>query len=211
MYGKEVFAYVHGNEPETGLVLNHAMTQASNHTSAALAEALDLTGVQTIADVGGGHGHLMRTILTRHPHLQGFLLDLEPVVAGVTPQLREGPLADRCTILGGDCRVSVPIKADLYLAKNILEWADDFTVATLRNIASSAAPGARVILIETLTDHTPEPRVTTALDLLLLINVAGRKHSSAHVAELMERAGLRFVGVRPTGTFLHFTEGIVTG
>jgi C-methyltransferase len=68
-----------------------------------------------------------------------------------------------------------------------------------------------VIIIETLTDHTPEPRVTTALDLLLLINGGGRKHSSDHVAELFEQAGLRFVGVRGTGTFLSFAEGVVVG
>jgi C-methyltransferase len=211
MYGKEVFDYVHGDEPETGVVLNHAMTQASNHTSAAIAEALDLDGVATIADIGGGHGHLLRTILERYPGVQGVLLDLESVVAGVTPLLREGPLAARCAILSGDCRTAVPVKADLYIAKNILEWKDEYTIATLRNIAASAAPGARVILIETLVDHTPEPAVTTALDLLLLLNVAGRKHSSAHVAELYERSGLRFVGVRGTGTFLSFAEGAVVG
>jgi C-methyltransferase len=187
------------------------MTQASNHTSVALAEALDLDGVATIADIGGGHGHLLRTILTRNAGLHGTLLDLDRVVAGASPELREAPLAARCTILGGDCRVSVPVKADLYVAKNILEWKDEYTIATLRNIVASAAPGARVIIIETLVDHTPEPQVTTALDLLLLLNVAGRKHSSAHVAELFERSGLRFVGVRATGTFLSFAEGVVVG
>jgi hypothetical protein len=211
IYGKEAFDYVYSDEPETGAVLSNAMTQASNHTSAAIAEALDMDGVATIADVGGGHGHLLRTILERHPRVHGTLLDLEFVVAGVTPALREGPLATRCTILAGDCRKAVPVTADLYVAKNILEWKDEYTLATLRNIAASAAPGARVIIVETLVDYTPEPRVTTALDLLLLINGGGHKHSSDHVAELFEQAGLRFIGVRGTGTFLSFAEGAVVG
>jgi C-methyltransferase len=63
-----------------------------------------------------------------------------------------------------------------------------------------------VIVVETPADRTPEPRVTTALDLLLLLNVAGRKHTTPHVAELFAEYGrLRYVGVRDTGTFLEGT------
>ncbi|MEN3305299.1 MAG: hypothetical protein V7603_1501 [Micromonosporaceae bacterium] len=209
VYGKETFQYIHENEPETGLILSQAMTQASNHTSVALAEGLDLTGVRKAADIGGGHGHLLRTILERYPQVRGALMDLPAVVAGADRELREGRLASRCEIVGGDCRKAVPIEADLYTAKNILEWKDEYTVATLRNIVASAPAGARVVIIETLTDYTPEPVVTTALDLLLLLNGGGRKHSSRDVAELFEEAGIRFVGVRPSGTFLTFAEGVV--
>jgi C-methyltransferase len=211
LYGKETFEYVHQDEPETGLVLSRAMTQASNHTSAALAKTLDLAGVGTLADIGGGHGHLLRTILEANPSLRGVLFDLPAVVAGADSQLREGRLADRCQVLSGDCRRAVPVQADLYLLKNILEWKDEYTVATLSNVSASALPGARVVVVETLVDRTPEPQVTTALDLLLLLNGAGRKHSTAHVAELFDLSGLQFVGVRDTGTFLSFVEGTVRG
>ena len=50
-------------------------------------------------------------------------------------------------------------------------------------------------MIQSLADHNPEPQVTTALDLLLLLNGAGHKHSTAQVTQaLFERSGLRFVG-----------------
>jgi C-methyltransferase len=91
----------------------------------------------------------------------------------------------------------------------VLEWDDDSTIATLRNVVARAQPGARVEIIQSLADHNPEPQVTTALDLLLLLNGGGHKHTLPQVAGLLERSGLRFAGVRPTGTFLSFVEAVV--
>ncbi|GIH44828.1 Dimerisation domain-containing protein [Microbispora rosea] len=208
--GKDFFRYIHEDDPAAVDVFNAAMTQASNHTSAEVVKALDLSQAQVVADIGGGQGHLIRTVLDRNPHLKGYLMDLEGVVARALPELRpSGEFADRVTLIGGDCRQEVPAQADVYLLKNILEWDDESTIRTLENVRRSARPGARVVVVETLTDHTPEPQVTTSLDLLLLLNVGGRKHSSEHVAELFARTGIRFDRVRPTGTFLSLAEGTV--
>ncbi|WP_024806284.1 methyltransferase [Nocardia sp. BMG51109] len=210
VFGSDFFRYIHTHEPEAVSVFTAAMTQASNHTSAQVVEAMGLSGAETVADIGGGQGRLLRAVLETHPDVRGYLLDLDNVVAEALPELRDGgTLADRATVLAGDCRVDVPVRADVYVLKNILDWDDDSTLRTLRNVLRNAAPGARVMVVETLTDHTPEPVVTSALDMLLLVNVGGRKHSSQHVAELFDRVGLTFGGVRPTGTFLALAEGIV--
>ncbi|MFI9507906.1 methyltransferase [Nocardia sp. NPDC052566] len=208
--GSDFFRYIHTQEPEAVSVFTAAMTQASNHTADAVVQALGLSGTETVADIGGGQGRLLRTILDTHPAVRGYLLDLDGVVAQALPELRAGgALADRATVLAGDCRADIPVRADVYVLKNILEWDDDSTRRTLENVRRNARPGARVLVVETLTDHTPEPVVTSALDLLLLLNVAGRKHSSHHVIELFEQAGITFAEVRPTGTFLALVEGIV--
>lgn len=212
VYGKDFFRYIHEDEPAAAKSLSLAMTQASNHTSEAVVAAVDLSAASTVADIGGGQGHLIRTVLLRNPQVQGFLLDLPGVVAEALPELRPGgDFAERVSVVGSDCRDDVPIDADVYLMKNILEWDDESTVRTLRNVAGRARPGARVVVVETLTDHTPEPMVTTSLDLLLLVNVGGKKHSSQHVVDLFERCGIRFDQVRSTGTFLTLVEGIIAG
>ena len=210
LLGKDFFRYIHEDEPQAVETFNGAMTQASNHTAAAVVDALPLAGARTVADIGGGQGRLTKTMLDRHPDVRGVLLDLDGVVSRALPELRPGgALADRVTLVGGDCRQSVPVDADVYVLKNILEWDDESTLRTLRNVRDSAHRGSRVVVVETLIDHTPEPAVTTSLDLLLLLNVGGRKHSSHHVAQLFEQSGIRFDGVRPTGTFLHLVEGTV--
>lgn len=208
--GGDFFHYIHTQDPAAVSVFTAAMTQASNHTSAAVVRALGLTGTETVADIGGGQGRLLRTILEAHPAVRGYLLDLAGVVAQALPELRAGgALADRATVLAGDCRDDIPVEADVYVLKNILEWDDESTRATLANVRRNARPGARVLVVETLTDRTPEPVVTSALDLLLLLNVGGRKHTSHHVAELFDQVGLMFVEVRSTGTFLALVEGAV--
>jgi len=208
IYGKHVFDYIHQDDPQAGALLSRGMSQASNHTSAAIARSLDLADAKVVADIGGGQGHLLKTILEHHPHPRGVLFDLPPVVAGAHPALRSGPLADRVEILGGNCRADVPVVADVYVLKNVLEWDDESSIATLSNVAASARPGARVLVIQTLADHNPEPQVTTGLDLLLLLNGAGQKHTTAHVRRLLEESGLSFVGVRSTGTFLSCVEAV---
>lgn len=209
IYGKHVFDYIHEDDPAAGRLLSRGMNQASNHTSVAVARSLGLKEAGVVADIAGGQGHLLKTILEQHPETRGVLFDLPPVVAGAHADLRTGPLADRVEIVGGDCRADVPVIADVYLLKNVLEWDDESSIATLRNVATSARPGARVLVIQTLADHNPEPQVTTALDLLLLLNGAGHKHTSTQVRGLFERSGLSFVGVRPTGTFLSYVEAVV--
>jgi len=204
LYGQEFFPYLERNDPESAEVFNRAMTQSSRLTSALVADALDLAGVRTVVDVGGGEGHLISTLLERYPDVRGVLYDLETVVAGALRQLREGPLAGRCRVLGGDCRAGVPEGADLYVFKNVLEWDDDSSAAALGHAARAANPGGRVVLVQNLVEDSSEFKVTTAMDLFLLLNVGGKKHTRRGLTALLERAGLRLEGTAPVdGTSLH--------
>jgi hypothetical protein len=94
----------------------------------------------------------------------------------------------------------------VYIVKNILEWDDDSTRRTLRNIVGAARPGARVVVIENLVDDTPSMRFTTAMDLLLLLNVGGAKHTERSMAERLTEAGLVIGSVRPVNPYLHAFE-----
>ncbi|MFM9607285.1 methyltransferase [Streptomyces niveiscabiei] len=210
LYGKDFFGYLAEDAPQAAETFDRAMTQSSRLTSAPVADALDLGGVTTVADVGGGQGHLLHTLLDRHPALRGTLFDLPGVVPGALPDLREGPLAERCAVIGGDCRETLPDGQDLYLFKNVLEWDDTSSLAALRGVARHGRPGSRVTLVQNLVDASSEAKVTTTMDLFLLLNVGGKKHTAAGLAGLFAGAGLRFDGVRPVpGTSLHLVEGTV--
>ncbi|MFI6812997.1 methyltransferase [Nonomuraea sp. NPDC050328] len=211
IYGKEFFAYLKEEDASQAEVFNRAMTQSSAITSAAVADTLDLTGVATVADIGGGQGHLLRTLLERHPRARGVLFDLEAVVAGADAALLPGGgLAERATVVGGDCRREMPVEADLYIFKNVLEWDDESTLNALRRVAEAAPTGARVALVQNLVEDSSELKVTTTMDLFLLLNVGGRKHTRRSLSELMERAGIQYDSVRPVpGTSLHVVEGTV--
>ncbi|MGW2562686.1 methyltransferase [Streptomyces sp. NPDC001514] len=209
LYGKEFFDYLHEDAHESAHVFNQAMTTSSIQSARDVAELLDLTGVSTVADIGGGQGHVLASLLEKHGHMRGTLLDLPRVVANSDPRLRPGgPLADRVGIVAGDCRETIPVEADLYIIKNILEWDDESTRRTLRNVVRAARPGARVVVIENLVDDTPSMKFTTSMDLLLLLNVGGAKHTRESMVTRMADAGLIVGDVRPVNAYLHAFESI---
>ncbi|MFC3573158.1 methyltransferase [Streptomyces yaanensis] len=204
LYGKEFFDYLNEDAPESADVFNRAMTTSSEQSARDVAELLDLSGSSSVADIGGGQGHVVASLLEKYPSMRGTLLDLPRVVERADPRLRPGgALADRVTIVPGDCRVAIPVRADAYIIKNILEWDDDSTARTLRNVIEAGGPKARVVVIENLVDDTPSMRFSTAMDLLLLLNVGGAKHTTESMVSRLTGAGLIVDEIRPVNPYLH--------
>ncbi|MHC3452465.1 MULTISPECIES: methyltransferase [Streptomyces] len=212
VHGREFFAHLGEDAPESAHVFNRAMTASSEQSARDVAALLDLDGLSSVADIGGGQGHVLAGLLEKHPDLHGTLLDLPAVVENADPRLWEnGALAGRARLVAGDCRRDVPVRADLYLLKNVLEWDDDSTRRVLANIRAAALPGARVVVIENLVDDTPSMRFTTAMDLLLLLNVGGAKHTRESMTDRLTEAGLVIGGVRRVNAHLHAFECTVPG
>jgi C-methyltransferase len=206
-FGKPFFDYLHSDALESAEVFNRAMTQSSQLAARAIAEELDLTGAATVADIAGGQGFLLATLLDKHHGIHGTLLDLPSVITQPDPRLAPGGVhAGRVMLIGGDCRQEIPVQADVYILKNILEWDDESTVTTLRNVVAAAPATARVIVIENLVDGNSEMKFVTAMDLLLLLNVGGKKHTKEGLRVLIEKSGLRLRGLRAVTPHLHMYE-----
>jgi hypothetical protein len=204
LYGKEFFTYLNEDAPESADVFNRAMTRSSEQSAREVAALLDLSGARSVADVGGGQGHVVACLLDKYPAMRGSLLDLPRVVENALPRLREGgDLADRTRIVPGDIRAAVPVEADVYVIKNILEWDDESTARTLGNVVRAGGPGTRVVVIENLVDDTPSMRFSTAMDLLLLLNVGGAKHTTDSMRSRLTAAGLVVDDVSPVNPYLH--------
>lgn len=207
MYDREFFAYLNEEAPESAYVFNRAMTTSSEQSARDVANLLDLSGVSSVADIGGGQGRVVAGLLEKHPKMHGTLLDLPGVVENADPRLRDGgSLAARVSIVAGDCREDIPVTADVYIIKNILEWDDDSTRRALANVRKAARPGARVVVIENLVDDTPSMKFTTAMDLLLLLNVGGAKHTRQSMVDRLTDAGLVIGEIRPVNAYLHAFE-----
>ncbi|MET8246017.1 methyltransferase [Streptomyces sp. NPDC005202] len=212
LYGKEFFTYLNEDAPESADVFNRAMTTSSKQSARDVAELLDLSGASSVADIGGGQGHVVASLLEKYPSMHGTLLDLPRVVENADPRLREsGSLADRVRIVPGDCREAIPVKADVYIIKNILEWDDDSTARCLRNVIEAGGPKTRVVVIENLVDDTPSMRFSTAMDLLLLLNVGGAKHTTDSMVGRLTAAGLVIDDIRPVNPYLHAFDCTVPG
>ena len=210
LYGKEFFVYLNEDAPESADVFNRAMTTSSEQSAREVAALLDLSGSRSVADLGGGQGHVVASLLDKYPTMKGYLLDLPKVVEKALPRLRPGgDLEDRARIVPGDIREAVPVDADVYVIKNILEWDDESTARLLANVIAAGGPGARVVVIENLVDDTPSMRFSTAMDLLLLLNVGGAKHTTDSMVRRLTDAGLTVQDISPVNPYLHAFDCVV--
>ena len=98
-------------------------------------------GLRTMVDVGGGTGAMLASLLRRHPHVRGILVDFPGTVARAGEILIAGGVADRVTLRGQSFFDPLPAGADLYLLKSVLnDWPDEQTVAILRRCARPPRP-----------------------------------------------------------------------
>ncbi|MCJ1680062.1 acetylserotonin O-methyltransferase [Streptomyces sp. APSN-46.1] len=212
LYGGEFFEHVHRAWPESAAVFDRAMTQASKQSASAVAGVLSLEGARTVADIGGGQGFLLASLLELHPGVRGILFDRPDVVADADARLRDGgALADRVRLLAGDCREEIPADVDAYVFKNILGMNDEDAVVVLGNVVRTARAGAKVIIVENFVDDGPGQRFSTGMDLRMLLTVGGRKHTREGLLGLVEKSGLAVRDVRPVNSYQHMIEATTPG
>ena len=160
-----------------------------------------------MVDVGGGEGRLLSAILGAHPALRGVIFDQPHVVGGAEQGLRDGGVADRCTIVGGDFFQSVPAGADLYLLKWIIhDWEDDDAVKILSNCARAMDPAGRVVLAEIVIGAANSGDDGPLLDVHMMVLPGGRERTEAEFAQLFAAAGLRLTRVIVTSGIMCLLE-----
>jgi hypothetical protein len=208
VFGEQVFEYLAKHSDESA-VFNEGMTGFSMQESPAVAEAYDFSSFGTIVDVGGGHGHLLCTILKKHPGRKGVVFDAPHVVEGASPRIAEAGLAGRCRAEGGDFFKAVP-PGDAYVMKHIIhDWPDDRSTTILRNCRKAANPGAKLILAEMVIPPGNGPSQGKLLDLEMLVIASGKERTEAEYAELFAGAGWRLTRVVPTKSPTSVIEGEV--
>ncbi|HYH68721.1 MAG TPA: methyltransferase, partial [Urbifossiella sp.] len=156
---------------------------------------------------GGGHGHLLCTILSKYPGPRGVVFDAAHVADGATPRIAEAGLADRCRAEGGDFFRALPA-ADAYVMKHIIhDWPDDRATTILRNCRAAARPGARLVLVEMVIPPGNEPSPGKLLDLEMLVIASGKERTEEEYAALLAGAGWRLTRIVPTRSPASVIEG----
>jgi hypothetical protein len=206
VFGEQAFAYL-AKHPEESAVFNEGMTEFSMQESPAVAAAYDFSPLGTIVDVGGGHGHLLCTILKKHAGPRGVVFDAPHVAEGATSRIAEAGLAGRCRAQGGDFFQAVP-PGDAYVMKHIIhDWPDDRATTILRNCRKAANPGAKLVLVEMVIPPGNGPSPGKLLDLEMLVIASGKERTQAEYAELLAGAGWRLTRVVPTDSPASVIEG----
>jgi hypothetical protein len=74
-----IWAYL-DSRPAEAQVFGQAMTAKANADIASVLGSYDFSGFDTVADIGGGRGHLLAAVIDAAPSAQGVLFDLPDVI-----------------------------------------------------------------------------------------------------------------------------------
>ena len=114
----------------------------------ALADAADLSRVDTLVSVGGGSGAELVPVLRRHDDLKAVLADFPDALENAEETLGSYGVSDRVAIEPGDARLAVP-SGDAYLLSTVLRCLGDADViAVLTAIRAAAVAGASLYVVE---------------------------------------------------------------
>lgn len=166
----------------------------------------DFRGHRRLLDVGGGAGTFLQMTGAAHAHLDLNLFDLP----GVT-SLAAAPGAKSVTVHAGDFRRDpLPVGMDIVtLVRVIHDHDDDAVMDLLRNIRSSVAPGATLLIAEPFSGQPAIARVTDSyFNLYFAAMGQGRTRTPKEIAGMAARAG--FDGLRQWPTPLPLIAGVMS-
>ena len=171
-------------EPEERSIFDQAMEGGQAESADKLA-ALEWREDETVVDVGGGTGALLRELLARRPELRGIVFDLPEA------DRSEAGLGDRIAFVSGSFFERVP-EGDAYVLSKILhDWDDEPATAILRTIRAAAPDEARLFVLDSVVPAGNDPAGVKWLDLLMLVLQRGRERTESEWRALLDGGGFR--------------------
>jgi hypothetical protein len=146
--------------------------------------------IRTVVDVGGGSGAMLAEILKLRPQIRGTLVDFPRTVALAADTFRDAGVADRATVVGQSFFDPLPVGADLYILRKVInDWPDAEARQILTHCAEAARtqPGGRVVVLSSVNAARPKG---ISIEMML---VGGKHRDVAEFRELARQSGLEVV------------------
>ena len=192
--GAPFFEWVHNERPDAGQTFDGAMQSLSSVAGPLVVQAVDLEGVRSVCDVGGGTGRLLRALLDASRTAHGTVFDLPHVVAECPPVFA-GIDNGRWTAASGSFfdADSIPTDHDRYLMQAIVhDWGDDRAGQILRNVREAMRPDSRLWVVDSVLDPAERDDMSKAVDMLMLmLTEGGRERTQPEWEQLFTDNGFR--------------------
>ena len=194
--------------PEETKRFGAAMKAIGGQMARRAAEALDLEGVGTMLDVGGGWGQFAKALCAVNPGLAATVLDIPRVAEQAPASIAGTEFEGRISWIGGDyIETDYGSGYDLVLLSNILhqELAPK-AAEIIRRSAAALAPGGQVVIVDFAIDDAKQEHL---LGVLFAINMRsfGDTYSEPELQGWMEDAKLENVN----RTFIGPDRWIISG
>ena len=197
-WGESLEPWLRGEEwstaprtPEETKRFGAAMKAIGGQMARRAAEALDLEGVGTMLDVGGGWGQFSKALCAVNPELAATVLDIPQVAEQAAAGIADSEFEGRISWIAGDyLETDYGSGYDLVLLSNILhQELAPRAAEIIRRSASALAPEGRVVVVDFAIDDAKQEHL---LGALFAINMRsfGDTYSEPELRGWMKDAGL---------------------
>ena len=209
----DIFGYFKEHPSETG-IFDAGMKSKAETAIPPVMAAYDFSVFNTIADIGGGLGHLLKAILRVSVKSRGVVFDQPHVVERVEP---DQTIGGRLTTQGGDFFRGPLPRCDAYILMEVLhDWTDKQSRQILEQVRQAAPPDAMLLIVETVL---PDEAAWAAgkgetfgnhLDINMLVLTGGRERTPDEFARLFADSGWRLSRVTPTPSPYSIVEAVIS-
>ena len=193
--------------PDHSRLFNDAMTGKTHGQAAGILAAYDFTVFKTIADIGGGNGHLLRSILDAAPNAEGVLFDLPHVIEQAAAVGSSSAETTSRQLFPGR---SAPLRG-LCDDAGAPRWNDDESAQILNAIRRFAPSHARLLVVEFLIPKDNKPRWPLYLDMIMLGELTGKERTQSEFDTLLQNSSFRLDRVIDVGLNTFVLESSVMG
>ena len=173
--------------PGDARIFDAAMAAKAHSQVDVILRTHDFSGYGRIVDIGGGAGHLLKAILQSYPGVTGVLFDRPDVVEAS----RQAETVERMEYVGGDFFAEVPGGDVVHMMDILHDWSDAECIRILKSVRRSAAPGSKLIVLETEVSNDDRPEWGKVLDIIMMTLFDGKQRSHDEYAALFQAAGFR--------------------
>jgi ubiquinone/menaquinone biosynthesis C-methylase UbiE len=191
IYDFDIFQYFEKNEKK-GIIFHKAMKEYSLDYDD-LIFLHDFYGSETIMDVGGGSGYLLKKILTTYPHIkEAVLFDLPSIIQIAQSSLEDKNLKSKIKFISGDFFNKIPLKVDTIIMSRVLhDWKDAKVLEILNNINLSLEEKGTLLLFETIIPEDSTYDIGITLNFNLLVCVGGKERTLKELRVLLEKSNFK--------------------
>lgn len=161
-----------------------AMEIAARHQAGPTVDVLELDGVATLLDIGGGPAVYAEHFTRSHPEMSVWVLDLDEVCALAANRLESNPLAERINFIGGEARsvadekVLDPVEGKGYDAVFMSNLIHSMSPEQIQQLLGRSlgwlAPGGQLIIKDFLLDESrTQPSGAAVFAINMLVNTPG--------------------------------------
>jgi hypothetical protein len=199
VYGQKIYDYLSGHPHESEL-FDRSMTNLSEISIEPVLSAVNFSNYAVIADIGGGEGLLLSSILYKFKKSSGILFDLHEGLVGSGTILNRYGVTSRIRVMEGNFFTTAPAGADAYILKNILHnWSDEECLKILKNIVEVMPAHGTILILEMIIEEDNHSSFGKLIDLQMMVFMdRGKERTRKEFENLLHQAGLKINRLIPT-------------